>query len=230
MSNALKLNVPKYSHSSFFLLGGYVLSHIKGWFDATKIISGPLVLISIHSFHLINTLYDRSDFNEKCRNLSKFVSSEVQQGDHLLIKCEEKFSYGIPLTEIVSISGIIYNAMKYLTEDNKSAVNSWINSVVLKISRYLNLETETSFNYVDKIQYAMLGTMVTTGLLSVFFGGSTASMEINYDQVTYKPQMEDTQPIIVEVNNYISSQTEEFDNDSKYSGTYQPENESVDLY
>ncbi len=205
MQEVLRINVLKYNPNPILTIGSYVFSYVT---------TQPWIPILLHVLHLANALHDRANFISTCQYLSKFTSSELEQGDEFLIKSQENYSYGMPLTEIFSATGMIYNAMQYLSKEQISSFNSLIDSIINKCG----IDNQVRFDYINKFQYAVMGILCTLGVLSTFFGNDTAAMVIEYNKVPKDLSLVEKQPpIVVEIHNYYPSNEEEIFNTSEFN-------------
>lgn len=164
--DALVISVDKYSMFSLLVPLAYGINWIydsKGVFDFVP----PIV----HTYHLVRSICDRYSFHSQGENVSKFINREFTVNDTSYYLTEIKYNYGLSLTEVVSVTGLLHNFLNFI----KSGEYSIFSTIKSKLP-----QSFTGDNLKKAVDYTLFLT-IGAAMLNMFTSFSKASLEIHYD-------------------------------------------------
>lgn len=185
--DSLVISVDKYNMFS----PGILIAYGAAWlYDKAYFITPCL-----HIYHLGRSIYDRFGFHSKCGKTSHFINHDFTKNDAHYILTGMDHDYGLSITEMVSVTGLVSNILGYFgTKNGFKILQSCAQNVGLgKYCQELNDTTGKFIINQDKLKtysnYALVATMTLT-FLNMLIGSSSASLKINYDVFTIDEPVE----------------------------------------
>jgi len=154
----------------------------------------------VHTYHLVRSICDRYSFHSQGENVSKFINRDFTIDDTRYYLTEIKYNYGLSLTEVVSVTGLLHNLLNFI-ESSKYSIFS---TTKAKLP-----ESFTRDNLKKAVDYTLLLT-IGAAMLNMFTSFGKASLEIHYDLFEIPNETD----VILPINSENEEQIDKVDNEA----------------